>query len=148
MSVAHISSDDPRGNTPLHDSAVSGQYITRALHACPRAHASGDVGSFVAPSGGRNRKHIIQAITDVLTIVDDEGTLIWNAGPSRTFNSTTSSDEDDIIFEPEMRIHVSAYAGHGGFVIACNHMASHEDFVRAITNSKPIPTRHADLILA
>ena len=148
MPVAQISPDDPRGNDPLHDSAVSFQYTTWALPAGPIALASGEVGSFVAPAGGRNRKHIIRATTNVLTIVDNEGTLIWNAGLSRTHNLTTSSEEDDIIFEPEMRIRVAAYAGHDGLVFRCNQVASHEDFVRAISNNKPTPPRSVDLILA
>ena len=86
MSVAHASYDDPRANAPLHDRVVIRKYTTRALHAGPRAHAASEVGSFVAPSGGRHRKHIIRVITSVLTTVDNEGTLIWNVGPSRTPN--------------------------------------------------------------
>ena len=90
------------------------------------------------------RKDAINANTNAITNVDEGGAFMWTSGLSRLILST-SSEEPDILLDPEETIRASAFVGHDGFVFERSLMVVQPEFVDAITTGKQTPMGYASV---
>ena len=87
---------------------VSGQCATSTVSDAAAGPTSGVVEQLPVPPTGGGRKELLHAITNVLAILDDEGTPMWNAGLRCTVDPSEPSGEGKM-FDPEPRLRVSAF---------------------------------------